>query len=87
MENLTFDIEKNPSKELLDALKEGKQIEQEIREGKRSGYKNVDEMLKSIINDKQKIAETLFFCYNLIRGGLWLIYTCTQLIQMVSIVF
>ena len=40
-----------PSKELLEALKEGEQIEKEIREGKRKGYNNANEMLKSIIED------------------------------------
>ena len=51
-DGLPFEVKnRRPSKELLDALKEGEQIEQEIREGKRSGYKNVDEMLRSIIND------------------------------------
>ena len=50
MENLTFDIERNPSKELLNALKEGEQIEQEIHEGRRTRYNNVEEMLKSIID-------------------------------------
>ncbi len=40
-----------PSDELLDALKEGEEIIQEIKDGKRTGYKNANEMLKAIIND------------------------------------
>ena len=40
-----------PSKELLDALKEGDDIIQEIRDGKRTGYNNVNEMLRAIIDD------------------------------------
>ncbi len=40
-----------PSKELLDALKEGEDIIQEIRDGKRTGYNNVNEMLRAIIDD------------------------------------
>ena len=51
-DGLPFEVKNTrPSKELLEALKEGKEIEDEIREGKRTGYKNVDEMLRSIIND------------------------------------
>ena len=44
-------INSNLSKELLDALKEGDKIIKEICEGKRKGYKNVNEMLKAILND------------------------------------
>lgn len=40
-----------PSKELLSALEEGQQIEKQIREGKRTGYRNANEMLESILND------------------------------------
>ena len=51
-DGLPFEVKNTrPSKELLEALKEGKEIEDEIREGKRTGYKNVAEMLRSIIND------------------------------------
>lgn len=38
-----------PSKELLEALKEGKLIEQEIKEGKRVGYSTINEMMDSIL--------------------------------------
>ena len=40
-----------PSDELLDALKEGEDIIQEIIDSKRTGYNNVNEMLRAIIND------------------------------------
>lgn len=40
-----------PNKELLDALQEGEDIIQEIRDGKRDSYNNVNEMLKAIIDD------------------------------------
>ena len=44
--------ENNPklSKELLEAL-EGGQIIQEIKEGKRKGYNNVNDMMKVIMED------------------------------------
>lgn len=38
-----------PSKELLEALEEGKKIIQEVREGKRQGYSNVNEMMTAIL--------------------------------------
>ena len=51
-EGLPFEVNNpKPSKELLEALEEGEDIIQEIREGKRTGYKNVNEMLRSIIDD------------------------------------
>lgn len=40
-----------PSAELLEALEESEQIIQEIKEGKRKGYKNVNEMMRAIIED------------------------------------
>lgn len=40
-----------PSKKLENALKESESIEKEYKEGKRKGYKNVNEMMKSILND------------------------------------
>jgi len=40
-----------PSNELLEALKEGEVIIQEIRDGKRTGYNNVKKMLMAIIDD------------------------------------
>ena len=40
-----------PSAELLEALEEGEQIIQEIKEGKRKGYRNVNEMTKAIMKD------------------------------------
>ncbi len=51
-DGLPFEVTNpKPSNELLDALKEGEDIIQEIRDGKRTGYKNVNEMLRDIIND------------------------------------
>ena len=51
-DGLPFEVKnKRPSKELLEALKEGEYIENEIHEGKRVGYKNIDEMMRSIVND------------------------------------
>lgn len=40
-----------PSKKIENALKESKSIEKEYKEGKRKGYKNVDEMMKPTRND------------------------------------
>lgn len=42
-----------PSKELLEALGEGEQIIKDIESGKRKGYKNVNEMIKAILQDNQ----------------------------------
>ena len=51
-EGLPFDVSNpKPSKDLLEALEEGIEIEREIRAGKRKGYSNVNEMLRSIIDD------------------------------------
>ena len=40
-----------PSQELLEALQEGETIIQEVREGKRKGYNNVNEMMRAILDD------------------------------------
>lgn len=40
-----------PNKELLDALEEGEKIIQEVKEGKRQGYNNVNEMMMAILNE------------------------------------
>ncbi len=40
-----------PTKELLEALEEGEQIISEIKAGKRKGYRNVNEMMKAIMED------------------------------------
>lgn len=40
-----------PSSNLENALKESDVIEAEYKEGKRKGYNNVSEMLRSILND------------------------------------
>lgn len=44
-------VNPEPSKELLETLKEVEIIKQEIKEGKRKGYNNVNEMMDSILND------------------------------------
>ena len=49
-DGLPFDVDK-PNKELLEALEEGEKIIQEVRDGKRNGYNNVNEMMKAILND------------------------------------
>lgn len=41
----------SPSPELLEALKEGETIIKEIKEGKRKGYQNVNEMMIEIMKD------------------------------------
>ncbi len=40
-----------PSKELLEALNEGEQILQDLKSGKRKGYKNIQELMKSLDED------------------------------------
>ena len=51
-DGLPFEVANpKPSKELLEALEEGEDIIQEIRDGKRTGYNNVNEMLKAILDD------------------------------------
>ena len=40
-----------PSKELLEALEEGETIIKELHEGKRTGYNNVNEMMRAILDD------------------------------------
>lgn len=51
-DGLPFEVSNpKPSKELLDALEEGEKIVEEVREGKRQGYNNVNEMMKAILDD------------------------------------
>ena len=51
-DGLPFEVTNpKPSGELLEALKEGEDIIADIRAGKRKGYKNVNEMLRAIIDD------------------------------------
>ena len=51
-DGLPFNVSNpKPSKELLEALEEGAKIEEEIRNGKRNGYRNAKEMLRSILDD------------------------------------
>ena len=40
-----------PNKGLLKSLEEGERIIQEVKEGKRKGYNNVNEMLKAILDN------------------------------------
>ncbi len=49
---IPFDITNpKPSMELLDALEEGEQIVQEVKNGTRKGYHNINEMMKAIMED------------------------------------
>lgn len=51
-DGIPFEISNpKPSQELLEALQEGEDIIQEIREGKRTGYNNVNEMMRAILDD------------------------------------
>lgn len=46
---IPFEIKNpSPSKELLSALKEGDQIINELKDGKRSGYDNIDDLFESL---------------------------------------
>ena len=51
-DGLPFEVT-NPklSRELLEALEEGEKIIQKVKDGKRQGYNNVNEMMKAILND------------------------------------
>lgn len=40
-----------PSKDLLKALEEGEKIIKEVKQGKRQGYNNVNEMMKAILDE------------------------------------
>lgn len=51
-DGIPFEVtNQKPSQELLEALQEGEAIIQEVREGKRKGYNNVNEMMKDILDD------------------------------------
>ncbi len=51
-DGLPFEISNpKPSKELLEALQEGEQIIKEVKEGKRKGYNNVNEIMRAILDD------------------------------------
>ncbi len=48
-DGLPFEISNpKPSKELLDALEEGEQIIKDLESGKRKGYNNMDDLIKSL---------------------------------------
>lgn len=40
-----------PTKELLEALKEGEQILEDLKSGKRKGYNNIQDLIKSLEED------------------------------------
>ena len=49
---LPFEVKKpEPTKELLEALKEGEEIFKEIKQGKRKGYDNVNDLMKALDED------------------------------------
>jgi DNA-damage-inducible protein J len=51
-DGLPFEISNpEPTEELLEALEEGKKIEEEIKAGKRTGYRNVKELIEALEND------------------------------------
>ena len=51
-DGIPFEVtNQKPRQELLEALQEGEAIIQEVREGKRNGYNNVNEMMKDILDD------------------------------------
>lgn len=51
-DGIPFDVvNPKPSRELLEALEEGEQIIKDIKEGKRKGYNNINEMMKAIMQD------------------------------------
>ena len=62
-----------PSIELLKSLKEGEKIIQEVREGKRQGYKNVNEMMNAILNDQI----IYFYNYLIMKDNLLFLYKYT----------
>lgn len=50
---IPFEIkEPKPSKELLEALEEGKQIIEDIKSGKRTGYTDVHQMFQDILKEE-----------------------------------
>ena len=51
-DGLPFEVKNpKPSKELLEALKEAEIIMQELKDGKRKGYNNMDDLIKSLERD------------------------------------
>ncbi len=49
---LPFEVKNpKPSKELLDALQEGEQIVEDIKNGKRKGYTNMEDLMHSLDKD------------------------------------
>ncbi len=53
-DSLSFEVSNSkPSQELLEVLEEGEKIVQEVRDGKRTGYNNVNEMMMAILKDNK----------------------------------
>lgn len=51
-DGLPFEVKNpKPSKELLQSLKEGEKIIEEIRQGKREGYNNMEELINALNED------------------------------------
>lgn len=51
-DGLPFEVRNyRPSKELLESLKEGEIILQELKDGKRQGYNNMNDLIKSLNED------------------------------------
>lgn len=48
--SIPFKIEK-PNKQLLDSIEEGNQILEDLKSGKRKGYKNMKDLIKSLEED------------------------------------
>lgn len=50
-DGIPFEIKNpKPSKELLEALREGEQIIQDLESGKRKGYNNIDKLFEDLEN-------------------------------------
>ena len=48
-DGIPFEVKNSkPNKELLEAIEEGKQIIQDIKSGKRTGYSNMEDLIKSL---------------------------------------
>ena len=51
-DGLPFEVKNpKPSKELLESLREGEKIIQEIKEGKREGYSNMEDLINALNED------------------------------------
>ena len=51
-DGIPFEVKNpKPTKELLEALQEGEDIIKDIKDGKRKGYNNMDELIKALNED------------------------------------